>query len=110
MNSLCTNSNHATSVDVSTYCVQHQANHSPAVVNVQKTISKRVTHLFKAAAAYIRRKYYQRIDRQAFNYLLTLDDALLKDIGVTKQDVVYASNLPLCTDASAVLETIAKRR
>ena len=64
----------------------------------------------QALTHYVSRKYNQRLDRQAFNYLLTLDENLLRDIGVTKQDILWASQLPLEVDAAARIEEIAKRR
>lgn len=108
MNALCTNSNLATSVDMPNHCVQRSVRISPNV-DVQQKAPTRLANLISAGKDYLQRKYNQRIDRQAFNYLLTLDDALLKDIGVTKADVNYASNQPLSVDASAIVEEIARR-
>ena len=42
--------------------------------------------------------------------LLDLDDYLLTDIGVTREDVRYAFDLPLSVDASLELEDRAFRR
>ncbi len=47
-----------------------------------------------------------RVDRQAFSHLLTLDDHILKDIGLTRDDVVWASRLPVSVNASLELEKI----
>lgn len=47
-------------------------------------------------------------DRQAIKYLRTLDDALLKDIGVSRRDVMWAGRLPTSSDASVELEIIAR--
>lgn len=44
-----------------------------------------------------------RIKRTAFRKMLTLDDRMLKDIGVTRGDVYWASELPLNVDASEAL-------
>jgi len=60
--------------------------------------------------SYLIRKHNQRVDRQAFNHLLALDESLLKDIGVTRNDVLWASNLPISEDASAKLNEIARRK
>jgi len=51
----------------------------------------------------------QRIDRQAFDSLLGLDDKMLHDIGVSRSDVVWASRLPVSANASAELEIIARQ-
>lgn len=51
----------------------------------------------------------RRIDRDAFRRLIALDDAMLKDIGVKRDDVIWASQLPLSVNASLELEKIAKQ-
>ena len=40
---------------------------------------------------------------------MTLDDKMLKDIGVSRGDVQWASNLPLSSTATTELEIIARR-
>lgn len=50
----------------------------------------------------------RRIDRDAFNRLVTLDESALKDIGITRADVLWASQLPLSVNASLELEKIAR--
>ncbi len=47
-------------------------------------------------------------DRQAIRYLSTLDDAVLRDIGVNRGDVEWAGRLPSSVDASVQLEIIAR--
>lgn len=54
-------------------------------------------------------RYEQRLDRLAFQQMLTLDEHMLKDIGITRGDVIYANNLPLTEDAAKVVEAIARR-
>ena len=49
----------------------------------------------------------QHINRQAFTHLLSLDDYILDDIGVTRYDIVEASRLPMHVNASLKLEKIA---
>ena len=67
------------------------------------TLAKKITQFFIT-------RYNRRIDRQAFKNVLTLDDRTLKDIGVTRQDVIRVSRLPLSVDAAIKLEEIARRR
>lgn len=74
------------------------------------TFAGSLCSLVASTRHWIEKKYNQRINRQAFNYLLTLDDNLLKDIGVTRQDVQWASQLPLEEDAATKIEQIARRR
>lgn len=46
--------------------------------------------------------------RRAMRHLLTLDDAALRDIGVHRGDVAWASRLPNSADATAELELLAR--
>ena len=50
-----------------------------------------------------------RADRHAVRILLHLEGDLLRDIGVTRQDVIWASALPPEISASGQLELIARR-
>lgn len=81
----------------------HSANQS-GFQNIKKTIST----LFEA----VKRKYAQyrthRVNRAAFQHLVTLDDGILDDIGVTRSDVKWASQLPLSQNAALELEIIAR--
>ena len=52
----------------------------------------------------------QKIDRDAFRTLLSLDDTMLRDIGVTRDEVRRAADLPLSVNAALELETLAKTR
>jgi uncharacterized protein YjiS (DUF1127 family) len=48
--------------------------------------------------------------RRSVSQLDRLDDYLLRDIGVTREDVRWASNLPLSMNAAAELDERATRR
>lgn len=50
----------------------------------------------------------RREDRDAFLNLLGKDDAILRDIGVTRADVEYAARLPLHRSAAEELRLIAR--
>ena len=52
----------------------------------------------------------QMLARRAFENLLILDEDLLKDIGVTRDEVIWASRLPLDVSAAQKLKEIADRR
>ncbi len=52
----------------------------------------------------------RRMDRQVFQSMLTLDEAILKDIGVTRDEVIWANNLPLSQNAALELRKIARAR
>lgn len=47
-----------------------------------------------------------KIDRDAFRNLLSLDETHLKDIGVSRNDIIWASKLALHENASKELERI----
>lgn len=49
-------------------------------------------------------------ERVALKELSALDDSLLKDIGISRGDVNWASKLPSSVNASVELEIIARRR
>jgi len=71
--------------------------------------SMKLALLCKTISKYIATRYNQRIDRQAFEQMHRLDDRMLKDLGITRQDVKWASRLPLSEDAHARLEILDRR-
>jgi len=50
-----------------------------------------------------------RLDRAAFNQMLLLDNELLDDIGVTRANVEWASQLPTHQSAAQALDATKKR-
>ncbi len=58
---------------------------------------------FEAGAEVWRTHRKNRIDRLAFQQLLMLDDAALRDIGFTREEVNRANRLPLSQNASEEL-------
>lgn len=58
--------------------------------------------LFRLVQNWFARRSVSELDR--------LDDYLLRDIGVTREDVRWASHLPLTLNAAAELEDRATRR
>lgn len=59
---------------------------------------------------WIKRRQQQRLDRALLQNVAALDDHMLKDIGVTRGDVQWASKLPLSQNAAAELHQISLRR
>lgn len=49
----------------------------------------------------------RRTDRQAFQHMMALDDKLLRDIGLTRSDVIWASRLPLSLNAAVELKKLS---
>ena len=52
----------------------------------------------------------RRLNRKTYKGLSQLDDATLKDIGLTSGDVTWASKLPDSVNAATELEIIARRK
>lgn len=50
----------------------------------------------------------QKIDRDAFRHMLTLNDEMLDDIGVTRDAVRWAAQLPLEENAARALRETAQ--
>ncbi|OUS08160.1 hypothetical protein A9Q96_01470 [Rhodobacterales bacterium 52_120_T64] len=49
----------------------------------------------------------RRADNKNFKYLMQLDDYMLKDIGVSRGDVIWAGTLPVNANASLELAKLA---
>ena len=62
---------------------------------------------FATYAAYRAKKREHRINRAAFRNLQGADEAILKDIGVTRSDVEWAAQLPMSQNAAQELQRIA---
>ncbi len=56
---------------------------------------------------YLETLLQRRDTRDAFKQLLELDDSLLRDIGVTRDDVKWAASLPLSVNAADALQKCA---
>ncbi len=54
-----------------------------------------------------KRRRQARIDRDAFRTMLGLEEHMLRDIGVTRGDVVWASRLPLSVNAAEELRRLS---
>ncbi len=59
-------------------------------------------HVFKL----IRRLRQRLENRRALKVLLDADDRLLRDIGVTREDVIHARQLPLWADTAEAVKTM----
>jgi len=108
MSTLCTAATNSLST-----CTKHRSIGAVDPANTRQTDRDTGTILMrlgKSMKRYLVMRYNQRIDRQAFNNVLSLDDRTLRDIGVTRQDVKWASRLPLAEDAAQKLEQIARRK
>ena len=66
--------------------------------------------LFTWIAGDVRQSMTRIVDRRRFNRLLDLDDHMLNDIGVTRTDVLIASQLPLEKNAALELRRMSLER
>ncbi|MBL1437838.1 MAG: DUF1127 domain-containing protein [Rhodobacteraceae bacterium] len=67
-------------------------------------------NLLSRIATRFKTRMQQRQDRAAFQHLLALDPDILKDIGVSRGDVVWANNLPIEVNAACALEKEVRHR
>lgn len=78
-------------------------NTSPGIsTGITSLLLQRVLEFFKKC----RRRY---LDKLTHKSILTLDDKMLKDIGVPKGDIRSVSNLSLSTNVMTELEISARR-
>ncbi|MBX2884812.1 MAG: hypothetical protein KTR32_32960 [Granulosicoccus sp.] len=79
----------------------------PALLHVFKRRPS-IRNLLKRLAERIKTRRQQKIDRDAFRHMLALNDAMLKDIGVTRDAVRWAAQLPLEENAALLLRETAQ--
>ncbi len=92
----------------STSFTNSQVNQSGESSSLVSKVAAQVFGLGSKAIVYLKTRHRQRIDRQAFSNMLSLDTAILQDIGVTREDVIWASKLPLSQNAALELDKVAR--
>ncbi len=107
MNTLCTQQPSALypNTSDSERCVQ-----SDAKGFLTRITSSAVVKALVNTKQHLMIRYKQHVSRRAIQQIDKLDDHMLKDMGITRYDVKWASRLPLSEDAAAKLEIIARRR
>lgn len=85
-----------------------QVNHSREEMSVISKILSLVIAQASKAVSFLKTRRQQVTNRLAFKNLLTLEANILQDIGVTREDVIWASKLPLSKNAALELEKIAQ--
>lgn len=81
--------------------MQPIAYHSPSTAGRRE---KPTQGFVARLAAWFEHVAAERIDRAAFDTLTRLDDRQLRDIGLTREDVEWASKLPLSRSAAEALK------
>lgn len=64
------------------------------IADVSVSISSRFHQLVTDIKTLLSNRKQRRIDNIAFKYMLQLDDAMLKDIGVSRGDVIWPEACP----------------
>lgn len=82
--------------------------HAPEGLSVVSKIVSLINEQASKAVSFWKIHRQQVTNRLAFKNLLTLDANILHDIGVTREDVIWASKLPLSKNAALELEKIAR--
>ena len=90
---------------MNTICKDSSANSNALNVRLAALVGQAV----RGITDKINTRHQQRIDRDAFKQLLKLDSDMLKDIGVSRDEVVYASQLPISEDAAAYLSEVSRK-
>ncbi len=83
----------------------HAENHLPLASRALNALKRSIAD--RLAAHKVKRQ--ARIDRAAFQHMLTLEDHVLDDIGVTRANVEWANQLPMHQSAGLALEATKKR-
>ena len=73
------------------------------IADASISVNARFKRLVTAFKMHLRDRNQRRIDNKAFRYMLLLDETMLKDIGVTRGDIIWAYKLPLSQHASLEL-------
>ncbi len=89
--------------NITNCATQYDCNHDELI---NQTNSGFISSLFLKVKTAYERHQQRRIDRDAFRTMLNLDETSLKDIGVTRDDIIYASKLAMNESASKELEKI----
>ena len=66
--------------------------------------------LWRAASRFLHQRKLYRARRRAFRGLLSLDDQMLFDIGVTREELLSADALPLSINAADELHRVSLMR
>ncbi len=83
---------------------------TPTAARPQFDLRAKLGALISRISTALDRYSQQRLARAAFKNMLTLDDAMLDDIGVTRAEVEKAAGLPLEANAARSLKEIARQR
>ncbi len=84
----------------------NQVDCRPEANRVQQKFSNFINGMILKLKTFHAQRRQRRIDRDAFLNLMSLDDTRLKDIGISRNDIIWASKLAMHKNASKELEKI----
>ena len=94
-------------METTSYNSRH-ISHSHEGMSFVSKIASRVIGQLAKAVSYLKTRRQHVTNRLAFKSLLSLEANILHDIGVTREDVIWASKLPLSKNAAVELEKISR--
>lgn len=80
---------------------------SEQIAEASVSLNSRIIQLFAVLKAQFNHRVQRQADKKALNYMMQLDDGNLKDIGISRSDVVWAGSLPVNANASLELAKLA---
>ena len=83
-------------------------NCTEAQLSIYAWLVSKVRRTFNSYKAWSKLRNQRRLDREAFKHLLVLDDRILRDVGLTRADIIQANSLPLSQNAAQELENVSK--
>lgn len=84
--------------------------HTNAVQENTITLDRKLRGLITSLREWRKRKRQERIDRDALLGMASMDERMLRDIGLTRDDVKWATELPLSENAALRLQSMRRRR
>ena len=80
---------------------------SEQIAEASVSLTSRFAQLFEALKTRFNQRKQLQVDKKALSYMMQLDDDLLKDIGISRGDIVWAESLPVNANASLELAKLA---
>ncbi len=76
--------------------------------SIHAWLSQKTNYAIARFNTWSKARKQHRLNREALQHLTKLDNRILNDIGLTRADVIWASDLPLSQNAAQELENISK--
>lgn len=80
------------------------------VAKSAQSVGHRIVVGLRGVWAVAHRRHVHRQNRRAFQHMLSLEEHLLEDIGVSREDVLWANRQPLRVNAAVAMHERARSR